>query len=82
MEDVSLGREEEDKFISSEAFLLSPQLNELAQYSGVYTEIGQFLLWSLKHIVSSGGHCNRALKSLGFNGYWSNNSTKYVFVFV
>ena len=82
MEDVALGREEEDKFISGETFLISPLLNELTQSPGDYTEIGQFLLWSLKHVVSSGGYCNRALQSLGFNGYWSNNSTKYVFVFV
>ena len=82
MEDVALGREEEDRFISGETFLISPQLNELTASPGDYSKIGDFLLWSLKHMVASGGSCSKAMKSLGFNGYWSNNATKYVFAFL
>jgi hypothetical protein len=76
MEDVALGREDDDRFISTEGFLLSPQLNELVPKQGEYMGIGEFLLWALKHVVASGGVSNKSLKSLGFNGYWSNNATK------
>ena len=82
MEDVALGREEEDRFISGETFLISLQLNELTASPGDYSNIGNFLLWSLKHMFESGGSCSKPLKSLGFNGYWSNNATKYVFAFL
>jgi len=78
MEDVDLGREDNELFIDGETFLLSPQVNELMTARADYTSIASYLLWALQHIIQSGGCCNKPIKSLGFNGRWSNNATKYV----
>ena len=78
MEDVDVGREDAELFIDGETFLLTPQVNELNTARADYSSIASFLLWALHHIIESGGSCDKPIKSLGFNGRWNNNATKYV----